>query len=368
MSYLNTRTACQLTLAIACAWMPMPPVALAQQAGVTSPPATNSAATAVPGTPRQQAWLNASASERKVLAEQLGEEGARAYAKSKGWQPLMDGTAKSIPQGPDQIYRASDGMVHVIEAKGGSSYLGHAYGHPQGSPEWAVESANRLLRSAKATTAERAAAKAVLDAAANGTLEVHVIRVSHQLGEPTAAVVKQSLKSTEKATALARTALEDFGKVAAGAEKSAATSVGKAADGLAESAKSAAGATGTTGSKVLRGAGKVMLVAGAAADVGLRANDAVQVERRYDRGEISQHERVVEHAGNAGGLVGGWTGAYAGAETFAMAGAAIGAPFGGIGAPIGAAIGGIAGGIGGYFFGDWAGTNAGKAAANAMHQ
>ncbi|MBM4075800.1 MAG: hypothetical protein FJ267_09175, partial [Planctomycetes bacterium] len=138
------------------------------------------------GTLRQKQWLNATIDQRRRLAEQLGEEGGRAYAKSKGWEPIHDGTSRGIPQGPDQVYRSADGRVHAIEAKGGTSQLGHAYGHPQGSSEWAVESAKRVMRSPNASTAEKTAAEAVLKAAAQGKLDVHVVRTSHVLGEPTA--------------------------------------------------------------------------------------------------------------------------------------------------------------------------------------
>ena len=49
----------------------------------------------------------------------------------------------------------SDGSLVVIEAKGGSSQLGHGYGHPQGSPSWAVEAAQRIAKSPAATAIER---------------------------------------------------------------------------------------------------------------------------------------------------------------------------------------------------------------------
>ena len=132
-------------------------------------------------TPRQQAWLNANINERVLLAEELGEEGGRAFAASKGWLPIYDGTAASMIHGPDQVYRAADGTIHLIEAKGGTSPLSKGYGFPQGSSEWAVESSKRVLRTASATEAERQGARAVIEAAAEGRLEVHVIRTTHTL-------------------------------------------------------------------------------------------------------------------------------------------------------------------------------------------
>ena len=80
-------------------------------------------------------------------------------------------------------------------------------------------------------------------------------------------------------------------------------------------------------------------------DVGVRACDATQVEKDYEAGKITAHERVKRHAENAGEFVGGWGGALAGAE----GGAAIGTVVGG---PVGAFIGGAIGGIGGYYLGD----------------
>src|SRR5690348_6764239 len=69
-------------------------------------------------TPAQLAWLQATLDQRIKLAELIGEDGARAFAKSKGYQPLYDGLNRTLPQGPDQVYLALDGRVIVFEAKG----------------------------------------------------------------------------------------------------------------------------------------------------------------------------------------------------------------------------------------------------------
>lgn len=315
-------------------------------------------------TPRQQTWLKASPQERAKIAESLGEEGGRAMAKSKGYEPIFDGFDKSIPQGPDQVYRAPDGRVIVYEAKGGSGQLGHAYGHPQGSAEWAVESAKRVLRSTKATVRQKTAAHEILKAASQGNLEVHVIRTSHVLGEPTAAILEQSANTSETAIGLAKEALGSLkrGTTQGGNAVRTGTEV---VEDLGKSTDGATKAVSNSG-RVLRGAAKATVVVGVGVDVGLRASDAANVERQYAEGKITQHDRVVKHAGNAGGFVGGWTGAYGGAEAGAIAGGAVGAAFGGVGAPIGAAIGGIVGGIGGYCAGDWAGTKAAEATADAV--
>ena len=165
-------------------------------------------------TRRQLNWINASLQQRIRLAETLGEKGTRDIARLKGLRPLLDGLKRTLPQGPDQVYRGLDGMIHVFEAKGGSSQLGHAYGYPQGSPEWAVKSAERMLRSSKASVAERRAAKAIIEAAAKGKLKVSVVRVSHVLGEPTSTVVQQSVNCTDEATRLAKSSLDDLGRAA----------------------------------------------------------------------------------------------------------------------------------------------------------
>jgi hypothetical protein len=56
-------------------------------------------------------------------------------------------------------------MIHVVEAKGGTSLLGKGYGHPQGTSEWAVEAAKSTLNNHAATETEKKVAKEVLEAA-----------------------------------------------------------------------------------------------------------------------------------------------------------------------------------------------------------
>jgi hypothetical protein len=218
--------------------------------------------------------------------------------------------------------------------------------YPQGSAEWAVESAKRVLRSAKATPQQETAAQEILKAASQGSLEVHVVRTSHVLGEPTAAVLEQSVKTSEKSIGLAKEALRSLERGATQGGSNAFRTGTEAVEDLGKSADGATKAAGN-GGRVLRGAAKAAVVVGIGVDVGLRANDAANVEREFANGKITQHDRVVKHARNAGGFVGGWTGAYGGAESGAIAGGAVGAMFGGVGAPIGAPIGAAIGGIGG---------------------
>ena len=159
-------------------------------------------------TPAQREWLNASTGERILIAEKLGENGAMRWARKQGWQPLIESGKRTVPQGPDMVYRAGDGIVHVIEAKGGSGQLGHAYGHPQGSPEWAVKSAERILKSQAANPTEKLAAQAVVEAARDARLQVHVVRTSHILGEPTGVALEQTLRCSKGAAQLASSIAE----------------------------------------------------------------------------------------------------------------------------------------------------------------
>ncbi len=176
---------------------------------------TSEVGQSAPGTARQQAWLKATVDQRVKLAEQVGDEGARSFAKAKTWNPVFDGTGRALIQGPDQVYLGSDDLVHVIEAKGGSGQLGHAYGHPQGSSEWAVKAAKKVLRHPHATEAERRGAQLILEAASKGRLQVHVVRTSHILGEPRAAVLEQTVKCSDEAASLAQSALDDIARAVA---------------------------------------------------------------------------------------------------------------------------------------------------------
>ena len=349
------------------------PVPVANAQTVVEPAAVGSAATS--STPRQQTWLNASIYERSLLAEDLGEEGGRAFAKSKGWAPVYDGKSWSMVHGPDQVYRAADDTVHMIEAKGGSSQLGKGYGHPQGSSEWAVESAKRVLHSSTATEAERRGAQAVVDTAAHGKLEVHVVRTTHTLGEPQVAKLEQTVKCSEQATKAARETLSAAAKSATKTLKQvvrtsddaarAADDVARAGDDLLRSADDVARAS-SGASSAIAGASTVLVPVGIAVDAGMRVVDSAETERKFEAGEISRHQRDVAHGRNAAGLVGGMAGAYGGAEAGAAGGAAIGTFFcPGFGTAIGGFFGGLAGGIGGYFAGDAVAAAGAEAAIDA---
>jgi hypothetical protein len=312
-----------------------------------------------------------------LLAEDLGEEGGRAFAKAKGWTTVYDGKSWSMVHGPDQVYRAADDTIHMIEAKGGSGQLGKGYGYAQGSSEWAVESAKRVLGSATATGAERRGAQAVIDAAAKGKLEVHVVRTTHTFGEPHVAKLDQTAKCSEQAakaarealTAAAKSANKTLQEVAKGSDDAAraADDVARLGDDLARSADDVARATSKT-SGVVAGAPAILVPAGVAIDAGMRVIDGIETERRFEAGEISGRERTVAHGRNAAGMAGGMAGAYAGAEAGTAGGAAIGTFFcPGVGTAIGGFLGGLAGGIGGYFAGDATAAAAAEVAIDATY-
>jgi hypothetical protein len=308
------------------------------------------------------------------LAEQLGEEGARAFAKAKGWTPVFDGVGRAIAQGPDQVYLGTDDLVHVIEAKGGSGQLGHAYGHPQGSSEWAVKSAKKVLCNSNATEAERRGAQAILESAAKGKLQVHVVRTSHILGEPTAAVLEQTVNCSDEAARLAQSALDDIARAAARGIDDAAMATDDVARAAARGIDDAAMATddvaraAAESGTVAKTLANVALPAAVALDAGFRVLDGVKVEQRFATGQITSQQREVAHAKNTSGMFGGWAGAWAGAELGATGGAAAGtavAP--GPGTAIGGLAGGVAGGAAGYFAGEAAAAAAAEWAVDKVH-
>jgi hypothetical protein len=292
-------------------------------------------------TVRQEEWLQATIDQRVKLAERLGEEGAEAFATKKGYEPLLRNGDKVLRQGFDQVYRATDGSIVVIEAKGGTSAISRAYGCEQGTPEWAVQAAKRVAENSKASAAEKQAARLVLEAAKEGKLTVQVVRTRHVLGEPVAAVLESSLKAGQAEAKIAGGMLEELG-----VGVKAAQSAGQAARTAESASKAASGAS--TLSKV----GKVAGVVGVAVDGGLRINSAMETEEKFEKGEISNKERELAHAKNAAGMAGGWCGAIAGAKLGAAGGGAVGtAVVPGPGTAVGAALGGAAGGVAGYFGG-----------------
>jgi hypothetical protein len=309
-------------------------------------------------TVRQAQWLQASLDERVRLAERLGEEGAEAFAAKKEYEPLLQNGDKILRQGFDQVYRAKDGCLVVIEAKGGTSAISRAYGCEQGTPEWAVQAAKRVASSSKSSVAEKQAAELVLEAAKDGKLTVQVVRTRHVLGEPVAAVLESSLKAGQAEARIAHTLLEELGVGA------------KAAQSAGQVARTAeAASTAASGATTLSKVGKAAGVVGIAVDGGLRINSALETEKKFENGEISDKERELTHAKNAAGMAGGWCGAIGGGKLGAAGGGAVGtavAP--GPGTAVGAALGGTAGGVAGYFGGEAAAEKAATWVVETVHE
>ena len=340
-----------------------PSLVNAQEISASSPPALANLSALSGGPSYRNEWLTA-VHDRKItakqkIAEQIGEEGAKRFAAQKGWEQILVQGDKGRVQGFDQVYRSADGILHVVEAKGGTSPLGHGYGYSQGTPEWAVEAAKKTLKNHMATEAEKRAARMVLEAAAEGKLNVHVVRTPHVQGKPGLTIVESMTKSTPKSIALAK------GGQSAATSSIAAQSIQtteKAAQAASQTAKASTG----TVEGMLHGASKVVprvaVPVAVVVEVGTRGYSSMETEKQYAAGTISQRQRVENHAGNVGGAVGGTAGAYGGACAGAAAGAAVGSVVPIVGTAIGGIIGGIAGGAGGYFAGDWLGEETGRAA------
>jgi len=287
------------------------------------------------GTVEQRAWLAASPHERTRLAEKLGDDGARSMAKRLGLQPIYDGLDRTIPQGPDQVYRGSNGRTIVYEAKGGGSPLSRAYGHAQGSPEWAVKSAERLLKSSYTSQLEKGAARQIIDAAANQKLDVHVVRTQHTLGLPMSAVIEAQSATTRSAGKLAKQVLAS----------------------LPQSSQAAATAKAGSGTKgVFRG----LAVVGVAVDANDRIRNIRDANLALAEGVISREEREVAVAREAAGMAGGWGGAVAGAKGGGSLGLMVGGPWGATG-------GAIVGGIAGYVVGEAAAAQAADWGVSKLH-
>lgn len=117
------------------------------------------------------------------LIEQIGDAGARAYARSIGYTPLYQGVPGQ-GKGFDQVYRKGRQVI-VLEAKGGGSPLGKYYGGLlQGTPEYTLKVANNTLHSQSASPAAKQAAKEVIQAYKEGQLVIEVAHTKHVAGEP----------------------------------------------------------------------------------------------------------------------------------------------------------------------------------------
>lgn len=133
----------------------------------------------------RSAWMSASLSDRVRLAERIGTQGATRYAVERGLVELLGARGRGISQGPDFVYRDPfSNRVRAIEAKGGSSQPKWTYGSRQGTNTNAIRSAKFVLRSVKASQAEKRTAALIIRAAQKNRLETGVVKTPHVLGNP----------------------------------------------------------------------------------------------------------------------------------------------------------------------------------------
>ncbi|MBQ2621474.1 MAG: hypothetical protein IJF84_09080 [Thermoguttaceae bacterium] len=365
---------------------------------------------------------------KRLISEEIGERGAKDFARNRGWEPILTKAEKSTghPQGFDQVWKGVDGKIHVIEAKGGES---RPSGN-QGTSKWCVEAAEKTLKNHAATEAEKSAARTVLEAASKGKLDIYVVRTSHVQGAAGNTICKSVEECTEEATRLAkellsRNAVHGFESGAEAFSRNASKTVEAAesarysgswnspvyerpvyepelpsirseypveasSNSLGNTMKSttrsneaaaergaarAAEAASKGVTKAAKGATKTLTKATTAAEVatgigvvvdaGLRIKDSYDIEQKYSQGEIDNHERVVGHVKNGAGMAGGWGGAAAGGYAGATGGAAAGAAVGSVVPVVGTAIGGAVGGVVGGIGGAIGGYIFGEKAAEA---
>src|SRR6266581_2279163 len=89
---------------------------------------------------------------RQRIAEQIGDAGARAYARHMAFDPIYQGEPGQ-GRGFDQVYKNGRQTV-MVEAKGGSSKPKDYHGFRQGTPEYALAVARDRLQSPTASIRE----------------------------------------------------------------------------------------------------------------------------------------------------------------------------------------------------------------------
>lgn len=122
---------------------------------------------------------------RQRIAEQIGDAGAREYARRMGFDPIYQGQPGQ-GRGFDQVYKSGRQIV-VVEAKGGSSKPKDYHGGlRQGTPEYTRAVAYDRLQSPR----ERPAALAVIKAHREGRLVIQMVSTEHVYGDPEPTRVK----------------------------------------------------------------------------------------------------------------------------------------------------------------------------------
>jgi hypothetical protein len=264
-----------------------------------------------------------------------------------------------LRQGFDQVYRAKDGSIVVIEAKGCTSALSRAYGCEQGTPEWAVQAAKRVAESFKASAAEKQAARFVLDAAKKGNLTVLVVRTRHVLGEPVAAVLESTLKSgpteSKRATEILNEApailpkprvvkaegfSRELGALAGVEEKQVGTALAEASEHIRVPGQSR---WIKVGGKMFKFVGRVAGPAGIVIAASVYSAEAAKIEMKLERGDLTREQANTEQAKLAARTSVSAGGALVGMEAGAVIGTFI-CP--GPGTVIGGVVGAVSGFIG----------------------
>ena len=207
---------------------------------------------------------------------------------------------------------------------------------------------------------EKAAAEEILKAAAKKMLDVHVVRTSHVLGEPAAAVLESVATTTDDAARLAQTALT---KVASGASH-AVDEVARPMENVIDDAAKLAAKKAAWLKICSRG----LVVVGVVIDAGFRSADSWHTECQYEDGKITVQQREEAHAKNAAGMAGGLTAGWVLGEYGAVQGAALGtAIWPGPGTVVCGVIGGVTGGVFGYVGGDKAAGTIASWTMGAIH-
>jgi hypothetical protein len=322
-------------------------------------------------TERQREWMRADYAQRVRMAEQMGEIGAREFARSRGLIALSSDPQRGVRQGLDQIYRTPQGNIVAIEAKGGGSRVGKYFGYVQGTAEHAVASSEHIVMRPGIDAKVKTAHMEVLRAAAENRLEVNVVRTRHVFGEPVTTALESQMQSSQNAGEMARKALK---KLPAAPKSPVLPPRGPVSEPRNDRKPTAV--TGTVHPNQTTGKGlpklssttaKALKAGGAVADVGLRIAAAVETESRHAAGEITDKEREAAHMRNVTSMVGGWGGASAGASTFGTLAAPVAAmtrpvaPF-----VLGGAV--LTGGALGYLGGEQVATCASDWAMSKIHK
>lgn len=146
---------------------------------------------------READYQKANKSQKKKIAEEIGEEGMNNEARKRGYKDILPPEkAGKRPQGFDGIYGDKDGTLIIGEAKGGyngkkpNAILKEGYQEKQGTIAHAKNSAEAIIKSKTSTPAERKAAQDILGAIKRGErgekpgVRVELFHTEHNKGVP----------------------------------------------------------------------------------------------------------------------------------------------------------------------------------------